>query len=183
MTKTLNGHASNGEARRFTIPPSPNGSNGAKEKDAKPSPNDGRDAHGRFAAGNAGGPGNPFARRLGALRSAFLGAVSDEDMQAIAKKLVARAKKGNLAAAKILLAYVIGRPAESIDPDRHDLEELQMLKELPQVVSLLQHLVEDKVSFAEGIRMMRMLVPVMDQHIRERIEQHFREKIGKASAK
>ncbi len=30
----------------------------------------GRDAGGRFAAGNAGAPGNPFARRVAALRSA-----------------------------------------------------------------------------------------------------------------
>jgi hypothetical protein len=32
----------------------------------------GRDAKGRFAPGNAGGPGNPFARRTAELRREFL---------------------------------------------------------------------------------------------------------------
>ena len=57
---------------------------------ASPSTNgpDGRDARGRFAKGNAGGPGNPHARKVAQLRSALLRAVSAGDLRAVVKKLV-----------------------------------------------------------------------------------------------
>jgi hypothetical protein len=84
--------------------PSPNGANG-------------RNAQGRFLPGNQGGPGNPFARRCAAIRKAFLEAVSEEDMQAIATQLVARAKGGDLAAIKVLLLWTLGKPPEPVAPD------------------------------------------------------------------
>ena len=40
----------------------------------------GRDVKGRFAAGNAGGPGNPFARQTAQLRAALVQRVTSEDM-------------------------------------------------------------------------------------------------------
>ena len=50
-------------------PPSPNGANGEMDE-AAPSANGdyGHDSLGRFAMGNKGVPGNPFARRVGRLR-------------------------------------------------------------------------------------------------------------------
>ena len=66
--------------------------------------NDGRDAKGRFAAGNAGGPGNPFARQVAALRQALLDSVTPADMQAVAKALIQHAVAGNVQAAKLLLS-------------------------------------------------------------------------------
>src|SRR5437016_2738897 len=49
--------------------PSLNGANG-EQNDAAPSANGdyGHDSRGRFAKGNKGGSGNPFARRVGRLR-------------------------------------------------------------------------------------------------------------------
>ena len=47
------------------VTPSPKGANS-------------RDAKGRFAAGNGGGPGNPYTRRVANLRATLLHAVSDE---------------------------------------------------------------------------------------------------------
>jgi hypothetical protein len=41
----------------------------------------GRTALGRFAKGNAGGPGNPHAKRVTALREALLAAVTDADIK------------------------------------------------------------------------------------------------------
>ncbi len=70
-------------------------------------------ATGRFVAGNPGGPGNPYAARVGELRSALLGAVSPGDLAAIAKRLVAAAKGGDVAAAKVLFERVLGRPLEA----------------------------------------------------------------------
>ena len=45
----------------------------------------GRTPRGQFATGNPGGPGNPYARRTAALRSALLDAVTEADIRAIAK--------------------------------------------------------------------------------------------------
>src|SRR5919108_4963478 len=89
-------------------PPSNSGDNGAT----------GRDAQGRFVPGNQVARGNPFARRMARLRSTALAAVSGPDLEAIVRQLVAAAKAGDVAAAKVLLPYVLGRPPEAVDPDR-----------------------------------------------------------------
>jgi hypothetical protein len=89
-------------------PPSNSGDNGAT----------GRDAQGRFAPGNKVARGNPFARRMARLRSRALAAGSGSDLEAIVRQLVTAAKAGDVAAAKVLLPYVLGRPPEPVDPDR-----------------------------------------------------------------
>lgn len=82
----------------------------------KPSPNggNGRGAGGRFAKGNPGGPGNPHARKVAQLRSALLRAVSPDDVQAVARKLVEQAKSGDVQAARVLLDRLFG-PAIPVD--------------------------------------------------------------------
>ena len=40
----------------------------------------GRDGKGRFAAGNAGGPGNPYVKQVAKLRSLLVSMVSEEDL-------------------------------------------------------------------------------------------------------
>jgi hypothetical protein len=52
------------------------------------------------------------------LRSRALAAVSGADLEAIIRQLVAAAKAGDVAAAKLILSYVLGRPPEAVDPDR-----------------------------------------------------------------
>ncbi len=107
---------------------------------AAPPENAGRDPKGRFATGNPGGPGNPFARRVAALRSALIQSVQAEDLIAIARTLIEKARTGDTAAAKLVYQYVLGKPAAPVDPDRLDADEWQgyketagMMKELPQV--------------------------------------------------
>jgi len=78
----------------------------------KPSSN-GRDRNGRFAPGNAGGPGNPHGGTVERLRHALLGAITEEDLHAIGAALVAQAKAGDLPAVKELLNRVLGRPTDS----------------------------------------------------------------------
>ncbi|MFG0313127.1 MAG: hypothetical protein ACF8LL_02920 [Phycisphaerales bacterium] len=73
----------------------------------------GRDTRGRFAKGNAGGPGNPLAGRVARLRSALIAAVTDEDMEAVARKLVSMAKEGDVAAIRELLSRTLGKPHEA----------------------------------------------------------------------
>ena len=76
--------------------PSSNGSNG-------------RDAAGRFAAGNPGGPGNPHGRRTALLRSAMLSAVDAADVQAVMKKLIESAKAGEPWAVREFLDRTLGK--------------------------------------------------------------------------
>jgi hypothetical protein len=72
----------------------------------------GRTPRGQFAKGNPGGPGNPYARRTAALRSALLDAVTEADIRAIAKALVKRARDGEVPAVRELLDRLLGRPGD-----------------------------------------------------------------------
>ena len=83
--------------------PSTNGSNG------------GRDARGRFAKGNSGGPGNPNAQHVAKLRDGFRSACTLADVRAICRRLVAMAKKGNVLAAREVLDRTIGKSAPELD--------------------------------------------------------------------
>ncbi len=85
-------------------------------------------------------PGNSFARKVAALRRAFVDAIKPEDLAAIARTLIEKARGGDVAAARFLASYSIGKPAQSPDPDRLDAQEWKnfnetagMMKELPQV--------------------------------------------------
>jgi hypothetical protein len=89
---------------------------------------DGRDAQGRFAAGNPGGPGNPFARQAASLRSALFDAVTPEDLAAVIRTLVAKAKEGNVPATRELLDRLLGKP-----------EAIDLLDRLAQLEQLLAH--------------------------------------------
>src|SRR2546430_17166894 len=77
-----------------------------------------RDSSGRFAAGNRGGPGNPFARRTAAARKAIADAVTPEQLAAIAAAMVKKALEGDGAAAKLVFRYAAGKPAQAPDPDK-----------------------------------------------------------------
>src|SRR5438067_7460458 len=83
-----------------------------------------REHDGRFAAGNRGGPGNPFARRVAELRSIMLGCITDDDFRELTYQLLERAKAGELPALKLLYAYVLGKPAPAVNPDDLDWQEL-----------------------------------------------------------
>jgi len=92
---------------------------------------DGRGADGRFTAGNRHGHGNAFARQVAERRKSLLAAVGPEDVAAVGRKLLAQALAGDVAAAKVLLAHVVGKPLPAVDPDRLDLDELRLLLESP----------------------------------------------------
>jgi hypothetical protein len=121
--------------------PSPigNGSNGGP---ATPTPHIGaaQGPDGRFAKGNPGGPGNPFARQVAALRQAALAAITPEDVRAILAKMAELALGGDVQAAKLVLAYAIGKPAPPADPDRLDVQEWQHFKETAPMVNEAENL-------------------------------------------
>jgi len=94
----------------------------------RPSTNgdNGRNAGGRFAKGNAGGPGNPFARRVAQLRSLIVETITDDDMAAIVRRLVEDAKNGDKAALKMLLSYAIGTPTGPVcEPDDVEVHDMR----------------------------------------------------------
>jgi len=78
-----------------------------------PNGDNGRDEHGRFTAGNAGGPGNPHAAQVGRLRSALLNAVTEDDMRDVVLALVRKAKDADVVAARVLFDRVLGKPIEA----------------------------------------------------------------------
>jgi hypothetical protein len=82
----------------------------------EPSPNgaNGRGPGGRFAKGNAGGPGNPNARRVAELRAALLAVVSPADIRKVAAALLKKAKSGDVASIRELLQRLLG-PPEAVD--------------------------------------------------------------------
>jgi len=80
----------------------------------------GRTPGGRFAPGNRGGPGNPHGATVAKLRAAILAAVTPEDIDAIIRALVHRAKGGDMAAIKELLDRAIGRPTDADVASRID---------------------------------------------------------------
>jgi hypothetical protein len=144
--------------------PSTNGQNRERREGDAPSANqaNGRDAQGRFAKGNAGGPGNPFARRMARMRSVLCAAVSEEDIEAVTRMLVERAREGDVAAARLLLAYAVGQPAEAVDPDTLDAQEWQVFRQVPVPPAEVSRLLTElPVDFA--CQVARALAPFLGQ--------------------
>ncbi|MDA0799906.1 MAG: hypothetical protein O2884_14740 [Chloroflexi bacterium] len=101
-----------------------------------PTPNGslGRDlTSGRFTTGNPGGPGNPYARRVAAMRTQLLDAVDSDGIAEVARALLAAAKAGDTAAARLVLSYAVGPPLTAADPDRLDANELEALRSRPNM--------------------------------------------------
>jgi len=59
----------------------------------------------------AGGSGN--ARQVASLRAALLAAVTPQDMQDVMAALQVQAKKGDVTAVRLFLAYAVGKPGDS----------------------------------------------------------------------
>src|SRR5207302_1760579 len=111
---------------------------------AAQTPTDGREANGPWAKGNPGGPGNPFARQVAKLRQVIINnRLTEEDLLAITEALLAKAKQGSVGAAKLLLAYGIGKPASAPDPDRLDGQELKHFKDQVEVVNEVHELARE----------------------------------------
>jgi hypothetical protein len=100
----------------------------------------GRGPAGRFAAGNPGGPGNPFAADVGRHRAAFYKAIRDDDVSealATIRSIMGDAKakpSERLAAAGELLDRAIGKSVAANFLER--LEALEtLLKATPRAHS------------------------------------------------
>lgn len=83
-----------------------------------------RDARGRFGPGNSFARGNSRHRRVAQLRAAMLDAVTPEDVRAVLVALVAKAKRGDVAATRVLLDRLFGKVGDSDLGEAGDLSEL-----------------------------------------------------------
>ncbi len=127
----------------------------------------GRDARGRFAAGNCGGPGNPFARRVAESRQVLHECCSPEDMRAIGGQLVAMAKTGDKAAIKLLLQYHVGKPAATVDPDTLDLQEMALFLRGPTADEIHALTSGEHLSPDAWIGMLRVCLPLIARQFHE----------------
>jgi hypothetical protein len=87
-----------------------------------------RDVHGRFAPGNKGGPGNPYARQTAALRREVADFLGEGRMRPLALALYERALKGDNAAAKLLWSYGMGQVLATVHPDDLEAHELAVFR-------------------------------------------------------
>jgi hypothetical protein len=91
-----------------------------------------RGIHGHLGGRDACGCG-------AARRQTLLDAVGPEDVAQVARKLRDLALAGDVAAAKVVLSHVIGKPAQAVHPDRLDLDEVKLLLESPLGTEVLTH--------------------------------------------
>jgi hypothetical protein len=76
-------------------------------------------------------------------------AVTDEDVDAIAQRLVELARTGDVAAARLLLSYAVGRPTDAVDPDTLDQQEWAIFRQIPVPPAEVERLLHDvPVDFA-----------------------------------
>jgi hypothetical protein len=71
------------------------------------------------------------------LRKALLESVTEADVARLGRELLAQALGGEVAAAKVLLSYVVGKPTAPVDPDRVELEAWKLLLSWPTVAEVL----------------------------------------------
>lgn len=75
---------------------------------------DGRNPDGTFGQGNHFGVGSPLAGKVARLRAELFACCTPEEMREGVKALLAKFRRGDVAAAKLVLQYTLGQP-ESLD--------------------------------------------------------------------
>ncbi len=135
----------------------------------------GRDARGRFARGNGLGRGNPFARRVAALRSALLEEVDEAKFRRMARDLVEMALQKDLAAIKLVFHYVLGRPTPMVNPDDLDRLEWEQLRRDCVSVDEMGELIGGAcVPVDYGNAVVKAAVPAHGETIRQQTAQTLR---------
>lgn len=81
-----------------------------------------------FEKGNPGGPGNPYIKRVAALRKTLLDAVTPEEMERVVRALLNKAQEGDVPAIKELLDRTVGK-AVAKDDDGNDLPGIKIIIE------------------------------------------------------
>ncbi len=84
-----------------------------------------RSESGKFAPGNPGGPGRPPKGTEQDYADAVRRAVSPGELADVLRAILGKAKRGDIPAAKLLCAYTLGIPANTVlDARVNELEKL-----------------------------------------------------------
>ena len=75
----------------------------------------GRDSSGRFTAGNPGGPGDPYARKVGEPRRVLVEQTTEDDMRQIARERIEGARNGSLPHVKELFDRLWGKSRQAVE--------------------------------------------------------------------
>lgn len=113
----------------------------------------GRDTKGRFVQGNSFATGNPFAKRTHALRAALLASIRPEDIREVIEMLLAKAKRGDVVAARELLDRTLGKPAQAVAVTGPDGEPLGVTLQAVQVAVLAALEPHPEAKFAVAARL------------------------------
>jgi hypothetical protein len=96
----------------------------------------GRQNNGRFAVGNAGGPGRPPKDVERGYWHALREAITDDDVREVAAALVQRAKAGDVTAARLIVEHTIGRPRQNVMIDSNTFVEGTLITPDMQVLAM-----------------------------------------------
>jgi len=107
---------------------------------------------------------------VAALRQATLDVVKPEDLQAIIVRLVLAAQQGDVAAARLVLAYTLGKPAPAVDPDALDLHEWALWQQMPVPNEALQALL-GPLQVPLACVLARTLLPLLQDTVSKQLAQ------------
>jgi len=102
------------------------------------------------------------------MRRAMHEALSEEAMADTARMIQEKARAGDLAAAKLLYAYGIGRPTPAVNPDQLDVQELQMHQQAAVSPDSLRTIV-DAMPVTVALTLVRGLLPVLEQRAAKQV--------------
>jgi hypothetical protein len=108
---------------------------------------------------------------MAALRAALLDCATVERMKALGETLYEAALEGDWTAAKLLLAYAIGKAPEAVDPDRLDLDEWRILDAAPTLAQVFRAFM-DGCPPGETAELYRKLLPHAKDRINEKLQQN-----------
>jgi hypothetical protein len=131
-----------------------------------------RDARGRFAPGNGGGPGNPHAKATARLRAALMRAITPGDVEAAIAQLVVKAREGDLAAIKELLDRGIGRAQQAREPIALDVGQVESIAGAAAAAGrILEGLASGELSGEDAARAAGVVTVALRAHELAGIEQ------------
>lgn len=116
--------------------------------------NNGRDVRGLFQPGNTLAKGNPGNRRMAELRRTLLDCATDADIRALYDSLMESARGGDTAAARVLLEYLIGKPAQQIEVSGPDGQALGLTEVVAVVMEALGGDTEARIRVAAAFKRM-----------------------------
>jgi hypothetical protein len=117
----------------------------------EPSTN-GRSYDGRFAPGNQISQGNLGNKRMKELRRALLDSATPEAVREVGEALQEMARGGDVAAAKVWLDHVIGKPVQAVELSGPDGSALDLSTIVGTIMVALGDMPEARVKVAAAFR-------------------------------